>query len=46
LCAAFQQECNGRELKFMSARLKTPGGIAKLQRLLAAALPPEFRTAA
>lgn len=46
LCAAFQQECHGRELKYMSARLKTAGGIAKLQRLLAAALPPEFRAAA
>jgi len=45
LCAAFRQECDGRELKYLSARLKTPGGIAKLQRLLAAATPPEFRTA-
>lgn len=45
LCAAFRQECEGRELKYFSQRLKTPGGIAKLQRLLAAATPPEFRTA-
>jgi hypothetical protein len=45
LSAAFRQECDGRELKYLSARLKTPGGIAKLQRLLAAATPPEFRTA-
>ena len=45
LCAAFRQECAGRELKYLSERLKTPGGIAKLQRLLAAATPPEFRTA-
>lgn len=45
LCAAFRQECDGRELKYLSTRLKTPGGIAKLQRLLAAALPPEYRTA-
>ncbi len=45
LCAAFRQECDGRELKYLSARLKTPGGIAKLQRLLANATPPEFRTA-
>jgi len=44
LCAAFRQECDGRELRYLSARLKTPGGIAKLQRLLAAATPPEFRT--
>src|SRR4051812_43470062 len=46
LCAAFQQECTGSELKYMSTRLKTSGGIDKLKRLLAAALPPEFRTAA
>ena len=44
LCAAFRQECTGRELKYLSDRLKTPGGIAKLQRLLAAATPPKFRT--
>lgn len=44
LCAAFRQECDGRELKYMAARLKTRGGIAKLQRLLTAATPPEFRT--
>ena len=45
LCAAFRQECDGRELKYLAARLKTPRGIAKLQRVLAAALPPEFRIA-
>lgn len=45
LCAAFRQECEGRELKYLAARLKTPGGIAKLQRVLAAAQPPEFRLA-
>lgn len=45
LCAAFRQECEGRELKYFSQRLKTPGGIAKLQRLLDAATPPEFRAA-
>ncbi len=45
LCAVFRQECEGRELKYLSERLKTPGGIAKLQRLLAAATPPEFRSA-
>ena len=45
LCAAFRQECQRQELKYFSARLKTPGGIAKLQRLLTAATPPEFRTA-
>jgi hypothetical protein len=45
LCAAFRQECDGQELKYLQARLKTSCGIAKLQRLLAAATPPEFRTA-
>lgn len=45
LSAAFRQECDGRELKYLADRLKTSGGIAKLQRVLAAALPPEFRVA-
>jgi hypothetical protein len=45
LSLAFRQECDGRELKYLGERLKTSGGIAKLQRVLAAALPPEFRTA-
>ncbi len=46
LCLAFRQECEGRELKYLSERLKTPGGIAKLKRLLAAALPAEYRSGA
>jgi hypothetical protein len=46
LCAAFRQDCDAKELRYLAARLKTPGGIVKLQRLLAAAIPPEFRTAA
>ena len=45
LCVAYRQECQGRELKYLSQRLKTPGGIAKLKRLLAAALPVEYRAA-
>ena len=45
LSAAFQQECTGQELKYLSDRLKTSGGIAKLKRLLAAALPSEYRAA-
>ena len=45
LCAAFRQECAGRELQYLSARLKTSGGIVKLRHLLAAATPPEFRVA-
>ena len=34
LCEAFRQECSGEELKYLSTRIKTPGGIKKLQRLL------------
>jgi hypothetical protein len=45
LCAAFRQDCQGKELKYLSQRLKTPGGIAKLKHLLAAAMPQEYRTA-
>jgi hypothetical protein len=45
LSAAFQQKCTGQELKYLSDRLKTPGGITKLKRLLNAALPQEFRLA-
>ena len=45
LCAAFRQECAGREMKYLADRLKTSGGIAKLKRLLAAALPTEYRIA-
>ena len=45
LCIAFRQQCAGQELKYLADRLKTPGGVAKLKRLLAAALPAEYRTA-
>lgn len=45
LCAAFRQESEANELKYISDRLKTPGGIAKLQRALAAAFPKEYRMA-
>lgn len=43
LCHAYRQECAGNELKYLSERLKTSGGIAKLKRLIAAALPTEYR---
>ena len=33
------------ELKYLEDRLKTSGGIAKLKRLLAAAVPKEYRAA-
>jgi hypothetical protein len=45
LCHAYRQECQGNELRYLSKRLKTSGGIAKLQRLLTKALPPEFSVA-
>jgi hypothetical protein len=46
LCHAFRQKCSESELKYLSNRLKTPGGIAKLKRLLASALPKEYRLSA
>lgn len=46
LSAAFQQECTGRQLKYLADRLKTPTGRTKLERVLSAALPPEFRIVA
>ena len=45
LCSAFREETAGRELKYFSDRLKTSGGLEKLKRLIAAALPKEFRVA-
>ncbi len=45
LSAAFRQECQGQELKYLRDRLKTSGGIARLQRLLTNALPAEYRAA-
>jgi hypothetical protein len=45
LSHAYRQECAGHELKYLSDRLKTSGGITKLKRLLAAELPPEYRAA-
>ena len=35
LCHAYRQECQGSELKYLSDRLKTSGGIQKLKSLLA-----------
>jgi len=45
LCAAFRQECEARELKYLADRLQTSGGIQKLKRLLANAIPKEYRIA-
>jgi hypothetical protein len=46
LCHAYRQQCDASELKYLSDRLKTSGGIAKLKRLLANALPTEYRVVA
>ena len=46
LCSGIRHECELQELKYLNERLKTPGGVAKVQRLLGAAIPPEFRTPA
>lgn len=46
LCAAYRQESAGTELKYINDRLKTSGGVNKLKRLMAAAVPKEFRIAA
>jgi hypothetical protein len=43
LCAGFRQECTDSELKYLSARLKTSGGLKKVQRLLTNAIPAEYR---
>jgi hypothetical protein len=46
LCQAFRQECQANDLKYLSERLKTSGGIKKLKRLLTEAVPIEYRAAA
>ena len=43
LCEAVCQHAERRELKFLSDRLKTSGGIAKLKRLLQYSSPSEYR---
>jgi hypothetical protein len=43
LCEAFRQESESRELKYLSERLKTSGGIARLKRVLINAVPCEYR---
>lgn len=43
---AFRQEAEREQLKYIEERTKTSGGLKKLQRLLAAAIPREYRVAA
>lgn len=46
LSEAFIQMTEANELKYISERIKTPGGIAKLKRLLHNTSPREYRMAA
>ena len=43
LCQAVRLATQKAELKYLADRLKTPGGIAKLRRLLIRSLPKEYR---
>ena len=43
LCQAVRLASQKTELKYLADRLKTPGGIAKLRRLLIRSLPKEYR---
>jgi hypothetical protein len=43
LCQAVRLGSQQAELRFLTDRLKTPGGIAKLKRLLRNSFPPEYR---
>jgi hypothetical protein len=46
LCEAYRQECQRNETKFLAQRLKTSAGLKKVQRLLQAAIPVEYRACA
>lgn len=46
LCHAVRQRIECDQLKYIEKKTKTPGGLQKLQRLLAAAIPQEYRVAA
>jgi hypothetical protein len=45
LCEAMHQEMEQHELKFVSERLKTHGGITRLKKILRYAFPREFQVA-
>lgn len=45
LCHAVRQEMERKQLVYIEKRTKTSGGLKKLQRLLAAAIPQEYRAA-
>jgi len=46
LCEAFIQMTEANELKYISERIKTSGGVAKLKRLLLNRSPKEYQHAA
>lgn len=46
LCHAVRQATDNQQLKYIEKRIKTPGGLQKLQQALAAVVPPEYRVAA
>lgn len=46
LCHAVRQANERDQLKYIEKRIKTSGGLKKLQRLLAASIPQEYRVAA
>ena len=46
LCQAYRQECLWGETKYLAQRLKTSGGVKKVQRLISNAIPIEYRSCA
>lgn len=46
LCHAIRQRIDRQQLVYIEKRTKTSGGLKKLQRLLAATIPAEYRVAA
>jgi hypothetical protein len=44
ICQAIRHASQEGELKYLAERLKTPGGIAKLKRLLQNSYAPEYRS--
>jgi len=43
LCQAIRQICKTKELEYIAKRVETPGGIAKLKRILRNAVAGEYR---
>lgn len=45
LCHAVRQAIDQEQLRYIEKRTKTPGGLKKLQKLLSAVIPKEYRAA-